>query len=198
MPGLLERDRFVVSQKAKLIELTNEYAILDEEGNQIGRVVQEGQSKARKALRFLTNVDQFLTTRLSVYDGDGRRLLQLTRPAKLLKSRIEVADDLGAPVGTIAQENVVGKKRFALTGAGGEPLGAILGENWVSWDFRIVDAAGGEVGRINKKWAGLLKEGFTTADKYVVELAPTLQGPARLLAIAGASAVDTALKQDSR
>lgn len=196
MTGLLDRDRFIVSQKAKLIEVTNEYAILDDEGNQIGRVAQEGQSKARKVLRLLTNVDQFLTHRLSVYDADGTRLLQLTRPAKLMKSRLEVADGGGTPVGTIVQENVIGKKRFALVGSAGEPLGAILGESWVSWDFRIVDATGVEVGRINKKWSGLLREGFTTADRYQVELEPALTGPARMLAVAGAAAIDTALKQD--
>jgi hypothetical protein len=35
--GLLERDVLVISQKAKLIEMTNEYRILDPEGEQVGR-----------------------------------------------------------------------------------------------------------------------------------------------------------------
>lgn len=44
----------VVNQKAKLIELTNEYAVYDRDGNQLGSVVQIGQSGGRKAARFLT------------------------------------------------------------------------------------------------------------------------------------------------
>ena len=44
----------VVNQKAKLIEVNNEYAIFDQNGNQIGAVRQVGQSKAKKAVRVLT------------------------------------------------------------------------------------------------------------------------------------------------
>jgi hypothetical protein len=34
--GLLERDVLVISQKAKLIEMTNEYLIRDPEGEEVG------------------------------------------------------------------------------------------------------------------------------------------------------------------
>ena len=36
MTGLLERDVLVISQKAKLIEMTNEYRFLDPEGKEVG------------------------------------------------------------------------------------------------------------------------------------------------------------------
>ena len=44
----------VVNQKAKLIEVNNEYAISDQHGTQIGAVRQVGQSAAKKVLRVLT------------------------------------------------------------------------------------------------------------------------------------------------
>src|SRR5262249_58312227 len=56
----------VVNQKAKLIELTNEYAVYDQHGRQLGSVVQVGQSGVRKALGFVSRVGQFLTPRLGV------------------------------------------------------------------------------------------------------------------------------------
>src|SRR5215216_6257508 len=61
MSDLLTHDTLVFKQKAKLIELTNEYKVLDQEGNVVGLIREEGQSTARKALRILTKVDQFLT-----------------------------------------------------------------------------------------------------------------------------------------
>jgi len=198
VPGLLTMNRFFVNQKAKLIELTNEYAILDEDGSVVGAIRQEGQSKARKILRAFTSVDQFLTHHLSVYDAAGTKILALTRPAKLVKSRVLVADGAGAPVGSIEQQNVIGKIRFAFVGAQGEVLGAVNAENWRAWNFSIADAAGTEVGRITKKWSGIGKEIFTTADNYMVELDASLSGPLRLLALAAAAGVDTALKQDAR
>jgi uncharacterized protein YxjI len=194
--GLLGMDRMFVKQKAKIIELTNEYSIFDDGGTQVGSVCEEGQSTARKLLRFVSNVDQFLTHKYAVYEADGTVVLNMNRPAKILKSKVHVTDASGAPVGSIVQQNVLGKKRFGLESASGEKLGAINAENWRAWDYQIVDAAGAEVGRITKKWAGVAKEMFTTADNYLVEIDPTVSGPLRQLATAAAVGIDTALKQD--
>jgi uncharacterized protein YxjI len=197
MPALLEHDLLVISQKAKLIELTNEYRVRDEHGTDVGLIRQEGQSKARKLLRLVTSVDQFLAVTLTVYDADGRPVVGLRRPPKLLKSRIEVTDGAGAVVGRIVQQNVLGKIRFGLEDAGGALIGEIRAENWRAWDFGIVDANGVEVGRVTKKWAGLGHELFTTADNYVLEIRPEASGTLRLLLVAAAAGIDTALKQDS-
>ena len=193
---LLERDLVVVRQKAKLVEVTNQYRLQDGDGADIGVVEETGQNMARKALRLLTKFDQYLTHRLEIRELDGQVVLALVRPAKFLKSRVEVSDAGGAKLGSIVQQNVVGKKRFTLEAPDGTVVGELLGENWRSWDFQIVDPAGTEVARVNKKWAGLLREGFTTADTYVFQAEPTLTGALRPLAFAAALAIDTALKQD--
>lgn len=194
--GLLDHDVVIVRQKPKIVEMTNQYALQDEEGRDIGAVEQVGQNVVRKALRLLTSVDQYLTHRLEVRDADGQVVLGLLRPAKFLKSTVQISDGAGQPLGSIVQRNVVGKKRFSLEAPDGSPLGELLGENWISWDFRIVDAAGTEVATVNKQWAGFLREGFTTADTYVFRATPALTGALRPLAFAAAVAIDTALKQD--
>lgn len=196
--SLLEMERLVVNQKAKLIELTNEYRIFDDSGAQVGMIRQEGQSALKKVARFVSSLDQFMTHTYAVYEADGTKILELTRPRKFMKSKVEVKDGQGMPVGLIVQENVVGKKRFALQGPGGEPLGAVNAENWVSWDFTILDADGEEVGSVNKKWAGLGKEMFTSADNYVVEIDGSVSGPLRQMVVASAASLDTALKQDAQ
>ena len=193
---LLERDLVVVHQKAKLVELTNQYELQDADGNGIGFVEEVGQSKGRKVLRALTKFDQYLTHRLEIRDAEGRAVLTLVRPAKFMKSRVDVADAAGAALGSIVQQNVVGKKRFTFEAPDGTVVGELLGENWRSWDFQIVDPSGTEVARVTKKWTGLLREGFTTADRYVFEAQPALDGALRPLAFAAALAIDTALKQD--
>jgi hypothetical protein len=66
----------------------------------------------------------------------------------------------------------------------------------MSWDFAIHDSAGAEVGRITKKWAGLLKEGYTTADTYVLQIDAEVSLDLRLLMFASAAGLDVALKQD--
>jgi len=185
-----------VNQKTKLIELTNEYAVYDAKGQQLGAVVQVGQSTARKALRFVSQLDQYLTHRLEVRDANGV-VLNLVRPAKLVKSRVEVTRADGSPVGEIVQATVFGKIRFDLV-VQGQLAGAIQAENWRAWDFSISDHSGQEVARITKKWEGFARTVFTTADNYVVQVHRRLEDPLASLVVAAALTVDTALKQDER
>lgn len=186
----------VVSQRGKLVELTNEYKVFDDEGRDLGSVVQTGQSKARKVMRFLTDVDQYLTHRLEVRDANGAVRLVLTRPGKVVKSRMLVERPDGARIGEIVQQNVFGKINFSME-AGGRQVGTLKAENWRAWNFSITDRNGTEVARITKKWAGLAKAAFTSADNYVLEVHGQPEEPLRSLIVATALAVDTALKQDA-
>ncbi|WP_405939782.1 phospholipid scramblase-related protein [Streptomyces sp. NBC_00726] len=198
-PGgsLFSQQVLVVNQKAKLIELTNEYSVFDQHGNTIGSVVQVGQGAMRKVLRFLTSIDQYLTHRLEIRDAYGQPQLLLTRPAKFIKSRVVVERPDGQPVGEIVQQNAIGKINFAMM-AGGQQIGAIKAENWRAWNFAIVDHNDQEIARITKTWEGLAKTLFTTADNYVLQIHRQLPEPLLSLVVATALTVDTALKQDAR
>ena len=185
----------VVNQKAKLLELTNEYSISDAEGRKIGAVRQVGQSGARKALRLVSNLDSFLKVHLDVVDVHGQPLLRLTRPGKVLKSTVIVERPGVGEVGRLVQENMVGKIRFAMV-VGDQKWGSINAENWRAWNFSIRDHTEAEVARITKTWEGLAKAAFTTADNYVVQIHRPLEDPLRTLVVAAAVGVDTALKQN--
>ncbi len=185
----------VVNQKAKFIEISNEYAIFDQHAQQIGAVREVGQSTLKKAARLLTSLDQYMTHKLQIVDMQGTPLLTLTRPAKLIKSRIIVKDPAGGEIGQIVQQNMFGRIRFGLE-AGGQQIGSINGENWRAWNSNIKDHTDAEVARITKTWEGLAKTMFTTADNYVVQIHRPLEPPLRSLVVAAACSVDTALKQD--
>lgn len=198
MSDLLQRDRLVFKQAAKIIEMNIDFAILDEEGNEVGRIRQEGQTQLKKLARLVSSLDQFMTHTLAVFDASGAKVLELTRPRKVFKSTVLVNDGGGAVVGKIVQENIVGKIHFALQDAGGSTVGAIRAENWRAWNFSLQDASGTEVGRITKTWEGLARTVFTTADHYILEMSPSASGPLRTLMLASAAGVDLALKQDAR
>lgn len=187
----------VVNQKAKLIEISAEYGVFNQQGQQIAKVEQIGQSALKKVVRFLGSYDQFFTHKLQVSDGHGRALLYLTRPAKIFKSRVIVQNGSGQEIGEIKQNNVFGKINFSFIVNGNE-IGQIRAENWRAWNFAIVDHTGQEVARITKTFEGILKTAFTTADNYVVQIHRPLQDPLLSMVVASALTVDTALKQDSR
>jgi uncharacterized protein YxjI len=185
----------VVNQRAKLIEMANEYAVSDQNGQRLGAVVEVGQSSVKKAVRFFLKIDSLLTHRLEVRDTHGQPVLRLTRPAKLIKSRVVVERPDGSTVGEIAQQNALGKIRFAFL-VNGQNIGEIKAENWRAWNFAINDHTGMEIARITKTWAGLAKTLFTTADNYVVQIHRQLADPLASLVVASALTVDTALKQE--
>lgn len=195
--GILTEPILVVNQKAKLIELSNQYTVFDQHGSAIAAVNQVGQSTARKVLRLVSSLDQFLTTRLDITDSDGRVILRLTRPGKIVKSTVIVSDGNDAEIGRIVQQNAIGKINFALE-SGGQRLGTIKAENWRAWNFSITDAADREIARVTKTWEGLAKTMFTTADNYVLQISERAPEPLNSLVVASALSIDTALKQDSR
>jgi uncharacterized protein YxjI len=187
----------IVNQKAKLIELNNQYSVFDQSGNQLAAVSQVGQSTAKKVARLVTSVDQFMTHKLQAVDGHGNVLLNITRPAKLIKSTVIVSNGQGQELGRIVQQNAIGKINFALV-SNNQQLGTIKAENWRAWNFQIIDHQGVEIARITKTFEGLAKTLFTTADNYVVQIAHRTPEPLNSLVVASALSIDTALKQDAR
>jgi uncharacterized protein YxjI len=67
---------------------------------------------------------------------------------------------------------------------------------WTSWDFSF-EKDGFQLAKVTKKWAGIGKEFFTTADNYVVSIDPnvTEKNETRLLILAAALCIDKVLKE---
>lgn len=187
----------VVSQKAKLIEVHNEYAIHDGRGIQIGAVREVGLNTAKKLLRAFTRLDTLLEHTYQIVDMTGAPVLVLSHPSEPFRAGILVEDGSGQEVGRIIQENMVGRIRFRLKAYGRGVVGSLNAENWRAWNFNIQDEHGTEVARITKTWEGLAKAVLTTADNYVVKIAPGVEQPFRTLVVASAVCIDSALKQES-
>lgn len=197
--ALLTQNRFFVNQKIKLIELTNEFKIRDEAGNEIGAIKEEGQSVLKKVARFATNLDSMMTHKYGIYDADGTKIVELVRPRAFVFSKVLVQDGNGQEIGRLEQARKVFKKvRFSVVGTAGEELAAIQAENWRAWNFTITGPNDQPLGSISKNWGGAVKEIFTTADNYMVEIDPSVTGNLRLLLLAAACGIDTALKQNDK
>ena len=185
----------VVNQKAKLIELSNEYKVFDANGTQIGAVRQVGQSKWKKVLRALFRFDMIMRHELHIVDNSGVTQLSVIKPRAWIRPKLLVNDRAGQTIGSIAVQLRFGKVRFNLFDAGGAQVGTLNAENFRAWNFTMADAAGAEVAQITKTWEGLGKAMFTNADNYVVKINSALAEPLRSIAIASALGIDLILKQ---
>jgi hypothetical protein len=189
--SLLAEPVLVVKQKLKLVEMRNEYGVFDPGGRPIGAIAQVGQSPLAFLARLFTSWDVALPITLEIRGPAGVELL-VKKPWFAWRCQVTRAD--GLPLGYIVKQVRLGKARFTLLDPGGAQLGEVRAENWRAKDFSVRDGAGQELARVTKRWAGL-RELFTDADTYVVEVRPTATDPLRSLAVASCLVIDVIMKQ---
>jgi Scramblase len=189
--SLLAEPVLVVKQRLKLVELRNDYGVFDPGGRPIGAVAQVGQSPLAFLARLFTSWDVALPITLEIRGLAGVELL-VKKPWFTWRCQVTRAD--GLPLGYIVKQIRLGKARFTLLDPGGAELGEVRAENWRAKDFSVRDGAGQELARVTKRWAGM-RELFTDADTYVVEVRPTAADPLRSLAVASCLVIDVIMKQ---
>lgn len=182
-PDFYRDNEFFIDERVGLFKFANQYKIYNALGAQVG-VIRQVMPAGQKILRLFLN-KAMLPFRLEIRDTDNHLLGTIYRGWTFWMSRIVLADGEGRSLGMIKQKFRLFRSKFEIMNESGQKLAEVNGD-WKAWNFSIADAHGLEIGRITKKWAGVAKEFFTTADKYVV----TVNSPAdqeqktRVLAIA--------------
>ena len=91
-------------------------------------------------------------------------------------------------------------KLFSLGGAfyvydsSGNEVAFVQG-NLIGWTFKFLDSEQNEIGTITKKWAGVGKEMFTSADNYMIALNDEPAPAKAILMLAAGLAVDIIYKE---
>ncbi len=198
---MLEHNTFVIKEKVKIISNVQSYDILDAEGELLG-TAEETIGVVTQMLRWVMS-KQFLPTRLEVREKpDDSLVFSIRRGWYLFRSRVEVHD---------SQDQLVGyfKSKFFTISGGfhvydkddqhfAEVKGKLLG-----WNYRFLTPDGKvEMGQVSKKLGamGILKELFTSADTFGVEVSEDLedQPMAKMLILAATLAIDLIYKSESR
>ena len=198
---MLEHNTFVIKEKVKIISNVQSYDILDAEGELLG-TAEETIGVVTQMLRWFLS-KQFLPTRLEVREKpDDSLVFSIRRGWYLFRSRVEVHD---------SQDQLVGyfKSKFFTISGGfhvydkddqhfAEVKGKLLG-----WNYRFLTPDGKvEMGQVSKKLGamGILKELFTSADTFGVEVSEDLedQPMAKMLILAATLAIDLIYKSESR
>jgi uncharacterized protein YxjI len=184
---------YFIDEKVAFLKFTNAYKVYSGNGDTIG-AIRESMSGGLKALSLLLN-KAFFPFKLDILDAEEHVLATIKRGWTLFMSKIEVLDADGSIIALINQKFKLLKPTFNILDPQGSPIASITGD-WKAWNFTIVDSGGSQKGTITKKWAGILKEAFTTADKYIVSINPGAETDARKIAIIStAISIDMVLKE---
>jgi uncharacterized protein YxjI len=188
-----ENNEFFIDEKVQFIKMSNEYKVYDKGGAQIGAIKQM-LSGGQTALRLFLN-KAMLPFTLNINDQNGQTLVVIKRGWTWFTSKITILDNTGRVLGIIKQKIRLFKPTFKILNPGMQEVGVITGD-WKAWNFEIKDNGGKSIGMINKKWAGLAKEVFTTADKYVVTINPEFTHEMnKIIILSAAITIDMVLKE---
>lgn len=188
-----QTDHFFIDERLNLIRFSNHYRLYDGEGQEIGAIRQQ-LSLGAKLLRLLVN-KAMLPFELHIENAEGRVEAVIKRGWTFWMSKISIENGEGREIGSIKQKFRLLTPRFQISDVLGQPIAEINGD-WKAWDFVITNAQNQPIGAISKKWAGITRELFTTADKYHVALHPGLHDEKqRAIILSAAITIDMVLKE---
>ncbi len=190
-PDFFEKNTFFIDEKIGFFKFTNAYKVYDEVG-EIG-LIKQRLTTGQKMLRLLLK-KAMLPFHLEITDLNGDTLVSIKRGWTFWMSKITLFDNTGNLLGTIRQKFAILKPTFKIADETGLEIASITGD-WKGWNFKIIDN-NNQIGTISKKWNGILKEAFTTADKYVVDIVPEYAEDKKKMAIVScAITIDMVLKE---
>ncbi|MFA6277050.1 MAG: phospholipid scramblase-related protein [Pedobacter sp.] len=194
IPTFFLGDEYFIDEKVNFLKFTNEYKVYNEQGAQIG-IIKQRMSGWHKFLTILIN-KAMMPFQLEITDTNGQLQATISRGWTFWMSKISVTDPNGAEIGVIKQKFKFFKPTFTITEpATGDTIAQITGD-WKAWNFTIKNSLGVEMGKISKKWAGAMKEIFTSADKYNVSIDPTYaENKQKVAIVATAITIDMVLKE---
>ncbi|MEH0154423.1 phospholipid scramblase-related protein [Limibacter armeniacum] len=195
MNSILNNNLFLVKEHVGMFKASNNYDIHDPEtGDIVLHCREENLSIFTKLFRF-SDYKRMTPFNIEIRTPEGEKILTVRRGISLFLSKVEVLNEKDEVVGLFKQKFFSIGGKFNVLDPSEQVLCSLKGK-WTSWDFRFVKE-NEEFATVTKKWSGLGKELFTTADNYVLQIDDKVPSdhPLRLLIMAAVMCIDMVLKE---
>ncbi len=195
MNSILNRNLFFVKEHVGMFKAANNYDIHNPENQEIiMNCREENLGGFTKLLRF-TDYKRMTPFNVEIKTPTGEKVLTVKRGVSIFLSTVEVFDENDQLVGKFKQKFFSIGGKFNVLDAQENVLCQLKGK-WTSWDFKFVKD-NTEYAHVSKKWAGLGKEMFTSADNYMLEVKDVVpkNDPLRVLILAAVICIDMVLKE---
>lgn len=125
----------------------------------------------------------------------GEKVLTVQRGVSLFRSTVMVLDEHDMPLGKFRQKFFSIGGKFDVLDLHDNVLCTLKGK-WTSWDFKFV-RGNDELAQVSKKWAGIGRELFTSADNYMLTINENVPAtdPVRIMILAAVMSIDMVLKE---
>jgi uncharacterized protein YxjI len=194
--ALLQRTMFFVRERVAVLKLVDTFDILDPANGQTVGIAKEEPPGWAKWLRLVVE-KRWLPTAVNIYEREGEPpALSINRGFTFLRSKIRVTAG-GESLGYFKSKLMSLGGGFHVYDNQDQAVAEVKGD-WKGWNFRFLSKSGREIGTVTKKWAGLGRELFTSADNYVIaitDLNSANSPAAAALLLAAGLAIDIVFKE---
>ena len=195
---MLDAQRFFIKEQVGFLKTVDVYDIFDPDTQKPLGAAREEIGSFKQILRWFIS-KKLMSTRIAVRTNDGKIVFTIHRPFRLFRAHVDLYTDEDEHIGYFKS------KLFSLGGGlwvydkDGKHFAEVKGD-WKGWNFRFLTPEGTEMGVVTKKWAGLGKELFTSADNYIVAVNDDWadQKIAKILILGAALAIDVIFKEGDR
>lgn len=195
MHPVLEKNVYLIKEHVGMFKASNNYDVYDPE---TGEVILECREPNlgffTKMLRF-TKYKRNTPFDVHVTTPEGDQVIRVSRGISIFLSHVDVWDENDERVGGFKQKFFSIGGSFNVLDVEDEILCTLKGK-WTGWEFKF-EKDGKEFALVTKKWAGLGKELFTSADNYVLEINDRVppDHPLRMLIMGAIFCIDMVLKE---
>ena len=195
MNPILNQNLFFIKEQVGIFKASNNYDIYNPENQEmIMSCREEKLGFFTKLLRF-TDFKRMVPFNVVIKTHNGDKVLTVKRGISIILSTVDILDENDKLVGRFKQKLFSIGGKFDVLDANENILCKLKGK-WTSWDFKFVKEST-EYGHVSKKWAGLGKEMFTSADNYMLEIKDRVpkDDTLRILILAAVVCIDMVLKE---
>lgn len=195
MHPALQQNLFFVKEHVGVFKAANQYDVFDPRtGEKVLECREPRLSTLTKVFRF-TDWKRATPFEVVVQTPDGKPVLKVKRGVSFFLSKVQVFDENDRHVGGFNQKLFSLGGKFDVMNAAGAPVCSLRGK-WTAWEFRFLGPER-DYAVVTKKWAGMGKELFTSADNYMLQIKDDVAAddPTRLLIVAAVMVIDMVLKE---
>lgn len=195
MNPILNQNLFLVKEHVGMFKAANNYDIYHPESNELIMNCRENNlGFFTKMLRF-TEYKRMTPFNIEITSASGEKIIAVKRGIAWFRSTVEIFDEKERLVGTFKQKFFSIGGKFEILDKNEKPVATLQGK-WTGWDFKF-SHENKQLAQVSKKWAGMGKEFFTSADNYVLQIEETVpqDSPLRQLILAAVMCIDMVLKE---
>lgn len=195
MHALLRQNLFFIKEHIGMFKAANNFDIYNPDTKELLMNCREEQlGFFTKMFRF-TDYKRLTPFHVEIKSAKGEPVLEVKRGISIFLSTVEVFDENHHLVGRFKQKFFSIGGKFDVLDAQDNVVCTLKGK-WTSWDFRFMQG-NTELAHVTKKWAGIGRELFTSADNYMLSVNDSVkkEDNVRILILAAVMCIDMVLKE---